>query len=417
MIANLPGLLLRAAVQGAEGARQLHVDTPAPGDTMTVFSPPRDITTFARLIRWFFSVPQWIEIAGAVLAGIIAVIALVVLWRQRLAVYQWARTKHLTTPIFWKIVIGACAGVVLLAMAGAGGGFFVYSQNNNQFCLACHTLHDEVYQRFQQSKHHTVANLRCHDCHDEPLWQEARQVVYWVIDRPKAVGPHAAVPREVCAKCHIKDRPDSTWQRIVATAGHSIHVLSDTAKALKVECITCHGVTAHRFKPVAQTCQQSGCHTEAKIQLGKMSGQTMLHCTVCHQFTAPVRETNLVALARDSLVPTQSQCLKCHGMQQRLATFVPEKDPHEARCGSCHNPHRQTTPKQAAESCANAGCHDAPDKLTPFHRGLHKGGLSNCMACHEAHTWKVRGTQCLDCHKGIYGDSIGPPRRRLGHDR
>ena len=55
--------------------------------------------------------------------------------------------------------------------------------------------------------------------------------------------------------------------------------LSDTAKALRIECLTCHGVTAHRFVPVAQTCAQSGCHEQIKFQLGKMAGQTSQHCT------------------------------------------------------------------------------------------------------------------------------------------
>ena len=53
--------------------------------------------------------------------------------------------------------------------ASAGTVFFAYSQHNNQFCISCHTLHDEVYQRFQQSRHHTVAELTCHECHTEPL--------------------------------------------------------------------------------------------------------------------------------------------------------------------------------------------------------------------------------------------------------
>lgn len=392
-----------ALVSGA--MQQLHVDTRAPGDTMTVFHPPRDITPVARVIRWFFSVPQWIELSGAILAAIIAIVAVAVVWRQRHAVVEWARTRHLTTPIFWKIVIGAAAGVTLLGMAGGGAAFYVYSQNDNQFCLACHTLHDEVYQRFQQSKHHTVADLRCHDCHDEPLWQETRQIVYWIIDRPSAVGPHAPVPRQACAQCHIQQRADSTWQRIVATAGHSIHVLSDTAKTLKIDCITCHGVTAHRFVPAKQTCEQSGCHEDASVRLGKMAGQAMEHCTVCHQFAAPSDETSMVALARGPLVPGETDCLQCHAMQQRLATFVPEKDPHEGKCGSCHNPHTQTEPRQAVRTCEDSGCHTRPDTLTAFHRGLHKGALSDCLACHVAHTWKVKGTQCLDCHKTIYGDS------------
>lgn len=384
--------------------QRMRVDIPAPGDTMTVFSPPRDISAFERLVRWFFSVPQWIEMIGAIIAIGIAIIALVIIWRQRSAVIEWARTRHMTTPLAWKFALGIVALMVLAAMGTGGAGFFLFSQNNNQFCLSCHTLHDEVYERFQQSKHHTIAGLRCHDCHDEPMWKEVRQVVFWVALRPKAVGPHAPVPREVCASCHIRQNPDSTWQRIIATAGHSIHVLSDTAKALHIECLTCHGVTTHRFVPAARTCEQSGCHTKATVRLGKMADQTMLHCTICHQFTAPITETSNVAVARASMIPGAGNCLKCHAMTKAIQRFIPANDPHKGRCGDCHNPHTQTTPREAAKTCTNAGCHARPDTLSAFHRGLKGHDLGNCLQCHEAHTWKVKGTQCLDCHKNIVKD-------------
>lgn len=375
---------------------------------MTVFHPPRDITPVERVLRWFFSVPQWIELIGAILALGVAAIALVILWQRRHWILAWGRTLHMTTPLAWKVGLGFVAVLVLTAMAAGGTSFFFYSQNDNEFCLSCHTLHDEVYERFQQGKHHTVANLRCHDCHDEPLWMEVRQIGFWVIYRPAAVGPHAPVPREVCAKCHIQKNADHTWQQIVSTAGHSIHVLSDTAKKLHIECLTCHGVTAHRFVPAKETCEQAGCHTNAQIRLGKMAGQTVLHCTICHHFTAPIHQTNMVALARGPLVPSTSQCFSCHAMRKQLADFVPANDPHKGECGDCHDPHKQTEPQQAAGTCQNSGCHARADTLTPFHRGLHAGALSNCVRCHVAHTWKVKGTQCLDCHENIY--SL-PPKR------
>ncbi|HTR79811.1 MAG TPA: NapC/NirT family cytochrome c [Gemmatimonadaceae bacterium] len=391
----------------------LHVDVPAPGDTMTVFHPPRDITRVERVIRWFFTVPQWIELSGAILALLVAAVALVILWRRRRGLFAWVRIRHITTPLAWKVGLGFVAAAVLTGMGAGGATFFVYSQNNNEFCLSCHTLHDQVFERFEQGKHHTIANLRCHDCHSEPLWKETRQIVFWVLYRPAAVGPHAPVPRTVCARCHIQQDPDTTWQRIIATAGHSLHLLSDTAQALHIDCIRCHGVTAHQFVPAAQTCQQSGCHTNTKIRLGKMAGQTMLHCTICHAFTAPIHETNMVALARKALIPASNQCLYCHAMQKQLAAFVPANDPHKGRCGDCHNPHTQTTPAAAVSSCQNAGCHARADTLTAFHRGLHAGALANCIRCHQAHTWKVVGTRCLDCHRNI-DKTVPAPRGSAG---
>jgi ABC-type multidrug transport system fused ATPase/permease subunit len=164
--------------------QQLHVDVRAPGDTMTVFHPPADITPVERVIRWFFSVPQWVQLVGAALAIGIAIVSLFALWRNAGAIAEWVRTRHLTTPMVWKTAFGLLGIAVLAGMGTSGTTFFVYSQNNNQFCLSCHSLHDEVYERFQQSKHHRVANLRCHDCHDEPLVAEMTQVAKWMLLRP-----------------------------------------------------------------------------------------------------------------------------------------------------------------------------------------------------------------------------------------
>jgi hypothetical protein len=405
MIASLTPLLASLLQQ----PEKLHVSRRVPGDTLTVFHPPRDISAVESVVRWFFSVPQWVQLGGAILAIVLALFALFVLWRFRRELWSKMRRRHEETPIGWKVA-GAVAAIGVLAGLGAGSSaFFVYSQRENQFCISCHDLHDEVYQRFQQSKHHRVAELRCHDCHDEPLVDEAMQVVKWMTLRPSEVGPHAPVKRAVCAQCHIKPDADSTWKRIVATAGHSVHVLSDTAKKLKIDCVTCHGVTAHRFVPDARTCGQKGCHEKTKIQLGKMaSQQTQFHCTMCHAFTAPIQETANLDTARVSLIPSHQDCFACHAMQKQMADFVPAHDPHKGQCGACHDPHKQTEPKMAFETCANAGCHARADTLTAFHRGLGKHALDNCGACHTAHTWKVKGTRCLDCHGNIFNQ---PPRR------
>jgi nitrate/TMAO reductase-like tetraheme cytochrome c subunit len=382
---------------------------------MTVFHPPSDITPVERVMRWFFSVPQWVQLVGAALAIGVGLVALFVLWNNARAIAAWFRTRHVTASIVWKAAIGLLAIAVLAGMAGSGTTFFVYSQNNNQFCLSCHELHDEVYERFQQSKHHRVANLRCHDCHDEPLVAEMTQVAKWMLLRPAKVGPHAPVPRAVCASCHVKRNADSTWQRIIATAGHSVHLRTDSAQRLHIDCITCHGVTAHRFVPVAQTCAQKGCHEQSQIRLGKMAGQTSLHCVTCHQFTAPVPATRPIEAARAELFPAAPECLGCHEMRTVIARFVPAKDPHKGQCGDCHNPHTQKTPNAAFKTCTNNGCHVRPDTLTPFHRGIHAAAFANCGACHVAHTWTVRGRACLDCHKNIFKESpktAFPPARR-----
>src|SRR6478672_8635950 len=104
---------LQAAIRVVTALQQrvdsLHVDARAPGDTMTVFHPPRDITAVQRVFRWFFSVPQWVQLTGAILAVIVGVVALVIVWRERSALLQFARERHISTPLRWKIGLGILA--------------------------------------------------------------------------------------------------------------------------------------------------------------------------------------------------------------------------------------------------------------------------------------------------------------------
>src|SRR4029079_13483067 len=149
------------------------------------------------------------------------------------------------------------------------------------------------------------------------------------------------------------------------------------------------------------TCKESGCHDKVSIQLGKMAGQTELHCLVCHQFTAAAIESNPLDSARAAMVPVQKECLSCHQMQERMKSFSAVKDPHNGNCGLCHNPHTQTTPFGAFQSCATSNCHANADTLTAMHKGLGDHTLQNCGACHAAHTWKVKATNCRGCHQDV----------------
>jgi hypothetical protein len=84
-----------------------------------------------------------------------------------------------------------------------------------------------------------------------------------------------------------------------------------------------------------------------------------------------------------------------------LMRDFPEHDPHGGACGACHDPHEQTTPAQAVQSCAAGGCHTQVETITAFHRGLAPGVLSNCTTCHSAHVFAAP-TDCLQCHADIY---------------
>jgi hypothetical protein len=349
----------------------------------------------ASVVRFLFGIPQWFQIVGAIVGVLVALAVVVLLWRRRAPIIGWVRTR--SRPV----TIALVTAVVLLLVAGAAFGVvsWNYMMHDNDFCTGCHVM-SPAFAKFTSSEH---AQLNCHDCHNQPLTASMRQLYLWVLERPEEIGPHAPVPNRVCAECHVQADPDSTWQRISRTAGHRVHLESDSAALGDVMCVTCHGVQVHRFVPPDETCGQSGCHdpVTTRIELGQMANQTTLHCITCHDFTAQVGEGTPRAAAEQGLVPTMEQCFSCHDMQQLLTAFDAQQDPHEGVCGMCHNPHDQQTTEPSWQTCTGAGCHENVETLTPFHRGLHAGAIRNCGNCHEAHTWEVEGVDCRSCHRNL----------------
>ncbi|MDX1624531.1 MAG: NapC/NirT family cytochrome c [Gemmatimonadota bacterium] len=348
------------------------------------------------LMHWAFQeVPQWVQLGGAILVVVLLVAAVTLAWWRREAILGWwdARSRGFRT--------GVVATVVLVVLVAGVMGLRVwdYMQHDNEFCNSCHVM-AEPYEKFQTSEH---SELLCHDCHQQSMFASARQLYLWVLDRPEEIGPHAPVPTGVCVDCHVTEDPDSTWQRIAATAGHRVHLEADTSALEDVMCVTCHGQEVHRFVPADETCGQSGCHEPGRTQivLGEMAGQTGFHCVGCHEFTAPVVESAALDTARMALTPQLEACRSCHEMRDVLAGMDPEVDPHDAVCGTCHNPHTQEAPDAATQRCAE--CHAPADTLTPFHQGLDTGVLENCQRCHPAHTFQVEGEDCRACHIDLTG--------------
>lgn len=301
---------------------------------------------------------------------------------------------------------------VVLALLVVGGAYayrtWDYVRHDDGFCVSCHPG-GGTFERFSRSGH---ADLNCRDCHEQSLSASLREVA-WEVKRPEKVGPHAAVREGVCADCHNAEQPDSTWPRIAATAGHSVHLEADTSALKGVVCLTCHGKQIHRFVPAEQTCGQSGCHdrTKTDLVLGNMAGQTSFHCVTCHQFTTPLSgkaPSDTVGLA---LVSGLETCAACHERENLLGGIDPKKDPHNGVCGTCHTPHSEEPPAKAATRCAE--CHAPVQGLTPFHRGLPDDVLANCTRCHSPHTFRVDGSDCMSCHVNRY---VTPPERPGGFD-
>ncbi|HSM61859.1 MAG TPA: hypothetical protein VK849_13715 [Longimicrobiales bacterium] len=302
----------------------------------------------------------------------------------------------------------ALLGVLVAAGVGAGGYYayqtYDFVQHDNDFCMSCHLM-QQPYELFAESAHR---GLGCKACHQPTLLSRSQMALTQIIENPEELSVHAEVPNERCTECHVDGDPED-WRLIANSAGHRVHFESDDPVLDGLQCVECHSTSLHEFSPIDRTCAQSGCHEDNRLQLGAMSDLT-IHCAACHTFVAPVADTAAVPGSErtpldDAILPDREECLSCH--QMRVLVQLPDPDPHGGVCSVCHNPHEQTEPAQAVQSCTDAGCHEDVAQTTPFHRGMQPGVLENCLNCHVAHDFSVDGTRCLDCHRGILRDSLG----------
>lgn len=340
--------------------------------------------------------PQWVQLAGIFIGVPVALVLTWLAWKHRRTFVPWFSARSRAYRIAFVSVIA----VVVLGAGGTGLVGYHYMMHDNDFCQSCHVM-DTAWNRFQVSAHKT---LTCHECHRQPIWVSTKELFWWVLERRMAIPAHDKVPSKVCAECHRQSGTDSTRRNVMLTAGHVVHLKSDSSALKKVQCTTCHGLDFHKFTPNNATCAQSGCHSDKRIKLGVMTQAGFLHCTVCHSFRTPAGDTLDVKKAAGQMSPTSIQCFACHQMTERAKKFDLRTDPHNGGCGTCHNPHKQEEPKDALKTCANNGCHSDPATLSSFHRGLGKHSLDNCSACHATHSWKVKGNECLACHKTIFQD-------------
>ena len=305
----------------------------------------------------------------------------------------WGRVRRVPPVLMVALGAGLTAGLVWAGVELYRT--YDYIQHDNDFCLSCHLMVDP-YERFSRSAHR---DLGCKACHRPTIVTRSTMAITQVLENPDSLQAHAYVPNAVCIECHVEGNPQD-WRNVAASAGHRVHLESDDASLSGLECVQCHSSSVHEFSATDRTCGQAGCHESQRIVLGEM-GNLTIHCATCHAFSAPVvsADADSVELA---LQPQREECLSCHAMRERLADFpLAADDPHNGMCGACHNPHEQTVPRDAFESCASAGCHARADTLTPFHRGLDPGVLQNCARCHDAHTFHAEGQECRSCHTDV----------------
>jgi hypothetical protein len=396
-------------------------------DSVAVKSPLPD--PLVPIVQWIFQRPSWVMISGIVLAAIVALVLAVLLWRRRRAIRTWLATRDRGV----KLALGIAVGAILLLVIAGGTKATNYMMHDNDFCRGCHIfvpsgqlfVHPDTGSYLLVNKlEGPHDSLSCHACHPFELEAQTKELYYWITDRPDKIPPHAKVPRTICEQCHVQGDAKKTWQRIASTAGHRLHLESDSAPLRNIQCLTCHARSAHRFQPADTTCAQKGCHLtdDIKIRLGRMAtrfhgnparplpNEEQLYCNSCHQFTAEAQLVSLDSVTR-TLQPRERQCFGCHEMRQLLATFDPAKDPHRGSCGMCHNPHTDVKPKDALKSCSDANCH-ATWRSVPFHVGAaHRRVAQRCETCHQPHAARVDASDCTGCHTEVRkgGGRMRPP--------
>jgi hypothetical protein len=361
-------------------------------------------------VQFIFQQSPVVMWGGVVVAAIIAFFVVRALWLRRVAVHHWLATRSTVAKA------AMVSGVALLLVAAAGFGYQAktFVDSDNRFCNGCHIFVGTGEPWIpSDTGNYTLVNrmegkhdsLTCHACHELKPLKEAVKMVWWMSGvRDDEIPEHAKVPRQVCENCHVQGEAKELWQEIAATAGHRVHLESDSTALAKVECLTCHVQEVHRFVPVNTTCTQKGCHENTTIALGAMAEKTVAleaHCTACHEFTAEVPRLATRDSAAGTLVPGDRQCLDCHQMAARLTSFDPAKDPHSGTCGMCHDPHAQKAVQEAKLTCSNGSCH-ATWRDEPFHLGAsHRRVAQECTTCHLPHQARVDASDCTGCHQQV----------------
>lgn len=381
----------------AQTADSLGAAAGAVRDTVTAAPLPGGAAAF---FRFLFQVPQWIQIGGALLGAGVALLALRYLWKRRLALLGWLRTRSRQVQAGLAMVV--VAAVVVAGLTGMKT--WDYMQHDNGFCTGCHIM-ERPFRRFTEgSGRHE--DLKCHDCHQQSIWASTRQMYLWVAERPEKIGVHAPVPNARCRSCH-EQRGQEKWQHVMRLAGHKVHFESDSSALEGLACVKCHGAEVHKFVPSARTCEQSGCHEQQSIRLAGMARLPEINCVTCHAFTVSLPGLASRDSAIQAMKPREEQCLGCHQMQARLPDFDPARDPHRGTCGYCHNVHAHTTPAEARSSCTS--CHSDLTR-SAFHQGAsHKPVLESCLTCHQPHAASVDPSNCVGCHNEVRRRGLSRP--------
>jgi len=178
-------------------------------------------------------------------------------------IWQVLKKPSVTYSLGTLLIVGFISGVIFW------GGFNTAMEmtNNEQFCISCHEMEDNVYQEYKQTVHYsnrTGVRATCPDCHVPKEWthkvvrkiQASNELLHKALGtintREKFEGKRLELAKHVwkamkttdsreCRNCHNFEFMDFTEQGRRAVNAHSKGL--DEGKT----CIDCHKGIAHEL--------------------------------------------------------------------------------------------------------------------------------------------------------------------------
>ncbi len=178
-------------------------------------------------------------------------------------IWQVLKKPSVSYSLGTLLIVGFISGVVFW------GGFNTAMEmtNNEQFCISCHEMKDNVYQEYKQTVHYsnrTGVRATCPDCHVPKEWthkvvrkiQASNELLHKALGtintREKFEGKRLELAKHVwkamkktdsreCRNCHNFEFMDFTEQGRRAVNAHSKAL--DEGKT----CIDCHKGIAHEL--------------------------------------------------------------------------------------------------------------------------------------------------------------------------
>ena len=177
---------------------------------------------------------------------------------------------------FFLVAAPLLLGVIAFAATRA----YSYTQSPS-FCSVCHTM-KPAFELWETGEHREVD---CHSCHEESFGESVVKLVTYAVLHPDHVEARAEVLPERCAGCHGSSATTTTTASAEAlpvtmppSRLHQLH-----ARELEVKCLACHGMSLHRFQPLAQREYCLACHTDRQQHSAPAA------CTSCHSFGLQTR--------------------------------------------------------------------------------------------------------------------------------